>query len=166
MTEAEQLRVPADEPGGDRRELSESDFLCLHRPECLPALEYFTLRDSSVGDEGLRLILEAPFFRRLKGLDLSRCTAYSDSFNDVPMLTLVGHAVAVNPDTGLREQARASGWEVRDFRTGRKAAKIGVPAAAGLGAAAGGVVGGLALRRRYRQESLFRRVRRYSAALR
>lgn len=101
-----------------------------------------------------------------EGLDLSRCTAYSDSFNDVPMLTLVGHAVAVNPDTGLREQARASGWDVRDFRTGRKAAKIGVPAAAGLGAAAGGVVGGLALRRRYRQESLPRRVRRYSAALR
>ncbi len=101
-----------------------------------------------------------------EGLDLSRCTAYSDSSNDVPMLSLVGHAVAVNPDTGLREQARARGWEVRDFRTGRKAAKIGVPAAAGLGAAAGGVVGGLALRRRYRQESLPRRVRRYGAVLR
>ncbi len=76
--DTETFRVPADEPGGDRRELSESDFLCLHRPECLPALEYFTLRDSSVGDEGLRLILEAPFFRRLKGLDLSRCGITDD----------------------------------------------------------------------------------------
>jgi hypothetical protein len=62
-----------------------------------------------------------------EGLDLSRCTAYSDSANDVPLLSAVGHAVAVNPDRALREQARALGWQVRDFRTGRKAAKIGVP---------------------------------------
>lgn len=58
---------------GDRHELSDRDFHALHRPECLPVLEYFTLRDSSVGDNGLRLILEAPFYRRLKGLDLCRC---------------------------------------------------------------------------------------------
>ena len=92
-----------------------------------------------------------------EGLDLSRCTAYSDSANDVPMLSAVGHAVAVNPDTALREQARARGWVVRDFRTGRKAAKIGVPAAAGAGALAGGVLAGLALRRRHADRSLLRR---------
>jgi HAD superfamily hydrolase (TIGR01490 family) len=84
-----------------------------------------------------------------EGLDLSRCTAYSDSSNDVPMLCAVGHAVAVNPDAALREQARAQGWDVRDWRTGRKAAKVGVPAAAGAGALAGSVVAGLALRRRH-----------------
>ena len=84
-----------------------------------------------------------------EGLDLSRCTAYSDSHNDIPMLSAVGHAVAVNPDRPLREQARASGWDVRDFRTGRKAAKVGVPAAAGAGALAGSIVAGLALRRRH-----------------
>jgi len=95
-----------------------------------------------------------------EGFDLSRCTAYSDSSNDVPMLSLVGHAVAVNPDGGLREQARARGWEVRDFRTGRKAAMIGVPAAAGIGAVAGGVVGGLALQRRYRPTTPALRSRR------
>ena len=83
-----------------------------------------------------------------EGLDLSRCTAYSDSSNDLPMLSAVGHAVAINPDTALREQARARGWEVRDFRTGRKAAKVGVPAAAGIGALAGGILGGLELYRR------------------
>ena len=83
-----------------------------------------------------------------EGLDLSRCTAYSDSANDVPLLSCVGHAVAVNPDGPLREQARAMGWDVRDFRTGRKAAKIGVPTVAAA-ALSGGVVGGvLALRRR------------------
>ena len=83
-----------------------------------------------------------------EGLDLSRCTAYSDSHNDVPMLEAVGHAVAVNPDPSLRDAARDRGWDVRDFRTGRKAAMVGVPAAAGAGAIAGSVVAGLALRRR------------------
>src|SRR5437588_1928589 len=57
-----------------------------------------------------------------EGLDLRRCTAYSDSINDVPMLSVVGTAVAVNPDAGLRDEAWARGWERRDFPTGRKAA--------------------------------------------
>ncbi len=83
-----------------------------------------------------------------EGLDLSRCTAYSDSSNDLPMLTLTGTAVAVNPDTELRAVARSRGWQIRDFRTGRKAAKIGLPALAAA-ALSGGVVGGtLAIRRR------------------
>ncbi len=64
-----------------------------------------------------------------EGLDLARCSAYSDSVNDLPMLSLVGNAVAVNPDAALRREARERGWEIRDFRTGRKAAKIAVPAA-------------------------------------
>jgi HAD superfamily hydrolase (TIGR01490 family) len=85
-----------------------------------------------------------------EGLDLSRCAAYSDSANDVPMLSLVGHPVAVNPDPHLRRIARENGWEIRDFRTGRKAAKVGVPAAAGAGAVAGGIAVGLALHRRRR----------------
>src|SRR3954469_790093 len=84
-----------------------------------------------------------------EGLDLSRCAAYSDSANDVPMLSLVGRPVAVNPDTELKRIARERAWEIRDFRTGRKAARIGVPAAAGMGAVAGGVAVGLALRRQH-----------------
>jgi hypothetical protein len=65
------------------------------------------------------------------------------------MLSLVGRPVAVNPDSDLKRIAREKGWEIRDFRTGRKAARVGVPAAAGMGAVAGGVAVGLALRRRY-----------------
>ncbi|WAL65255.1 HAD-IB family hydrolase [Amycolatopsis cynarae] len=83
-----------------------------------------------------------------EGLNLRRCTAYSDSSNDVPMLSVVGTAVAVNPDATLREIARARGWEIRDFRTGRKAAKIGVPSVLGAGALAGAVAAGMAYRRR------------------
>jgi HAD superfamily hydrolase (TIGR01490 family) len=85
-----------------------------------------------------------------EGLDLSRCSAYSDSVNDVPMLALVGHAVAVNPDGALRREARRREWEIRDFRTGRRAAKIAVPAALGTGVVVGGVVAGLAFHRRRR----------------
>ena len=57
-------------------------------------------------------------------------------------------AVAVNPDSELRAVARSRGWTIRDFRTGRKAAKIGVPTVAAA-ALAGGLAGGaIALRRR------------------
>lgn len=83
-----------------------------------------------------------------EGLDLSRCTAYSDSSNDVPMLSAVGRAVAINADEELRAVARERAWDVKDFRTGRTAIKIGVPAAAGLGAVTGGIFAGLAYRKR------------------
>jgi hypothetical protein len=99
-----------------------------------------------------------------EGLDLSRCAAYSDSENDLPMLELVGNPVAVNPDARLKRIARERGWQVRDFRTGRKAARIGVPAAAGAGAVAGGIAVGLALHRRQREDALERAVRAASAA--
>ena len=83
-----------------------------------------------------------------EGLDLRRCTAYSDSVNDVPMLSAVGTAVAVNPDSQLRDVAKERGWQIRDFRTGRRAARIGVPSVLGAGAIAGAVAAGLAARRR------------------
>lgn len=85
-----------------------------------------------------------------EGLDLERCAAYSDSHNDIPMLSLVGHPYAINPDTKLRKHARARDWRLRDYRTGRKAAKVGIPAAAGVGALAGGTAAAVALHRRRR----------------
>lgn len=84
-----------------------------------------------------------------EGLLLSRCWAYSDSVNDVPLLSLVEHPVAINPDRALRHHARAMGWSVHDYRTGRKAAKVGVPSALALGVAAG-VVGGIVVDHRRR----------------
>ena len=81
-------------------------------------------------------------------LDLSRCSAYSDSFNDLPMLTLVGDPCAINPDARLRAHAKAQGWRIRDYRTGRKAARFGLGVAAIAGAASGAVAAGLAVRGR------------------
>jgi HAD superfamily hydrolase (TIGR01490 family) len=50
------------------------------------------------------------------GLDLSGSYAYSDSATDAPMLEVVGHPVAVNPDKDLRRIAQERGWEVLQFR--------------------------------------------------
>jgi HAD superfamily hydrolase (TIGR01490 family) len=83
-----------------------------------------------------------------EGLDLARCTAYSDSANDLPMLWLVGHPNVVNPDSELRAEARRNGWPVHDFRSGRRVTMIALPVAAGAGAVAGGMAAGVALHRR------------------
>jgi HAD superfamily hydrolase (TIGR01490 family) len=85
-----------------------------------------------------------------EGLDLSRCSAYSDSHNDLPMLTLVGDPCVINPDSRLRDHARAQGWRVRDYRTGRKAARMGLFSAAVAGALTGSAAAAVALRRRSR----------------
>ncbi len=82
-----------------------------------------------------------------EGLDLATCSAYSDSANDIPLLSLVGHPCAINPDAALRAHAREHGWRVRDYRTGRKAVKIGVPTAAAVGALAGAMAAAGARRR-------------------
>lgn len=81
-----------------------------------------------------------------EGLELELCAAYSDSANDIPMLSLVGHPCAVNPDRKLRAHARRQGWRVRDYRGKRRNTTIAV--AAGTGALAGAAVGITAARRR------------------
>jgi phosphoserine phosphatase len=81
-------------------------------------------------------------------LDLSRCSAYSDSANDLPMLRLVGHPNVVNPDSELRAEAKRQGWPVHDFRSGRRVTTVALPVAAAAGAVVGGTAAGLALHRR------------------
>jgi HAD superfamily hydrolase (TIGR01490 family) len=82
-----------------------------------------------------------------EGLDLRECSAYSDSANDLPMLELVGHPNAVNPDARLRAIAREKNWPVHDFRKGRKATMTALPVAAGAGLVVGGLAAGIAVRR-------------------
>ena len=47
--------------------------------------------------------------------------------------------------------ARARDWPVHDFRSGRKATMVALPTAVAAGAVAGGIVAGIALRRRARR---------------
>lgn len=75
-----------------------------------------------------------------EGLDLERCYAYSDSSNDLPMLSLVGNACAINPDSTLRSHAKANGWRIREYRNRRRAALFSAKVA-GTGAVTAGAVG-------------------------
>src|SRR4029079_8035232 len=50
-----------------------------------------------------------------EGISLADSYAYSDSATDIPMLEVVGHPVAVNPDRDLLRTAREHEWEVRTF---------------------------------------------------
>ena len=43
---------------------------------------------------------------------LGDCWAYSDSSNDIPLLSLVGNRVVVNPDAKLHAHAVEQGWSV------------------------------------------------------
>ena len=49
------------------------------------------------------------------GVDLADCHAYGDSVSDLPLLELVGHPVAVNPDFRLAREARRRGWSTLDW---------------------------------------------------
>ena len=51
----------------------------------------------------------------VKGYDLTRSYAYSDSITDAPMLEAVGYPHAVNPDKELRKLATAQGWPILNF---------------------------------------------------
>lgn len=65
----------------------------------------------------------------IEHLDLNNCTAYSDSANDVPMLSMVGNAVAINPDGKLRKLAQEREWTIYDYRSLRRAVRsYGIPA--------------------------------------
>ena len=52
-----------------------------------------------------------------RGYSLPHCYAYSDSVTDLPMLEVVGHPRAVNPDRALRRIAIERGWPVLSFCT-------------------------------------------------
>ena len=97
----------------------------------------FTYREGKA--EAIRELAER------EGIDLAESWAYSDSESDLPMLRLVGHPVAVNPDAELGSVARVEGWEVLRFeRLGRR---LRVAGAAGVAAGLGGL-GSIVLSRR------------------
>jgi HAD superfamily hydrolase (TIGR01490 family) len=67
------------------------------------------LRPVVAGPEKARLIRE---HAREKGHDLNECYGYSDSYSDVPMLSVVGYPTCVNPDFRLAQLASAYSWAV------------------------------------------------------
>lgn len=84
---------------------------------------------------------------RAEGINLTASSSYSDSINDIPMLSCVGIPFAVNPDPELRAYARANDWRIRDFRRRAHMRRYALPAATAAGGIALGMAGGLAAAR-------------------
>ena len=95
-----------------------------------------------------------------RGYDLRLSYAYTDSAGDLPMLDIVGHPVAVNPDRKLETIAFERGWPIVEFSRTRKkvlkrtTAAIGATGIAGIAFAAGVGAG----QRRAASRSLRRRI--------
>lgn len=78
-----------------------------------------------------------------RGYDLERSYAYSDSISDLPMMELVGHPVAVNPDSDLERVAHERGWPIVIFarKTKRAIALGGMGAGTAVASAVSYVLG-------------------------
>jgi HAD superfamily hydrolase (TIGR01490 family) len=50
--------------------------------------------------------------------------AFSDSYNDLSLLTLSSNPTAVNPDSSLRKHSKTNNWEIIDYKNFRLARKI------------------------------------------
>jgi HAD superfamily hydrolase (TIGR01490 family) len=50
-----------------------------------------------------------------ENISLSDSYSYSDSISDLPMLSIVGHPVAVNPDFRLKQTALQHDWAILDL---------------------------------------------------
>jgi hypothetical protein len=90
------------------------------------------------------------------GISLADSFAYSDSITDLPLMELVGHPHAINPERELRAIAEKRGWPILEFRRRVTLAKrltqpvpliSGATVAAALGAA---IAWGVMRRRRNR----------------
>jgi HAD superfamily hydrolase (TIGR01490 family) len=51
-----------------------------------------------------------------ENINLSESYSYSDSISDLPMLSIVGHPVAVNPDFRLKQTATQHDWAILDLK--------------------------------------------------
>jgi HAD superfamily hydrolase (TIGR01490 family) len=81
-----------------------------------------------------------------RGYDLRLSYSYSDSVSDLPMMEMVGHPVAVNPDGPLENVANQRGWPIVIFSRRTKQVVRTTTAVAGGAALA---VGTYALGRRH-----------------
>ncbi len=55
-------------------------------------------------------------FAERENLSLSDSYAYSDSISDLPMLSIVGHPAAVNPDFRLKQTALQHDWAILNLK--------------------------------------------------
>jgi phosphoserine phosphatase len=65
--------------------------------------------------EGKVVRLHAWLLAREQSLGQFHSSAYSDSINDLPLLSAVQHPVAVDPDVRLRQEAMQRGWQILEL---------------------------------------------------
>jgi len=98
------------------------------------------------------------------GYDLEASYAYSDSETDIPLLEVVGHPYAVNPDRALRRVAAQRDWPVLRFsRPVPLRQRVGLSHPAGRAVAVAAVaglvtVGVMTWQARHRRQPLHRRL--------
>ena len=63
-----------------------------------------------------------------RGLDARTSWAFSDSVNDLPLLSMVGNPVATNPDADLAGIARLNGWRILESGESADVATAGLRA--------------------------------------
>ncbi|MFT4554439.1 MAG: phosphoserine phosphatase [Chlamydiales bacterium] len=81
------------------------------------ATEYLSCEKQNISHLGLVITGEvkaqlANEFRKSLGISVEKITALTDSFLDIPLLRVVGKAIAVNPDKLLLREAKKEGWEI------------------------------------------------------
>ena len=64
---------------------------------------------AALGDGKLELVEQ---WCKKEGYDLNDSVFYSDSINDLPLLSRVKKPIAVNPDALLEEKCMENGWEI------------------------------------------------------
>ena len=64
---------------------------------------------AALGDGKLELVEQ---WCKKEGYDLNDSVFYSDSINDLPLLSRVKKPIAVNPDALLEEKCLENGWEI------------------------------------------------------
>lgn len=103
------------------------DFVLDRLAGCLGADEIIAnrleIKDGKATGKLLKPVVAGPEKARLirdhakrHGHDLNDCFAFSDSYSDIPMLSVVGHPAAVNPDQRLSLLAKAYSWPSFDLR--------------------------------------------------
>jgi HAD superfamily hydrolase (TIGR01490 family) len=55
-----------------------------------------------------------------EGIPLSDCYSYADSMSDLPMLAMVGHPTATNPDLRLKSTALRHDWPIINLKKERE----------------------------------------------
>jgi len=93
-------------------------------PQCDIITNRLEFKDGYATGKLMRPVVAGPTKARLMvadskkhGHDLQDCHGYSDSYSDVPMLSVVGHPHCINPDNKLRRLAKAYDWPILDIET-------------------------------------------------